>query len=383
VPNGQRWKEALAGKDFASSERRRNCHLFGGNVGEFRRQEVGALKEIAADESQRPQDRQNAIEKLQRWAQQKSKFAQAALTDLGIGSAVMSDKEFERALANMRLDDKSKRKVRSIGKDFFRFASSLASTRTAEEKMQLADFADRSGREIATGLVASANDAAIEAVNREFTLAHPEYYLCPENFEAIVNCLSLRYLGYGSENYDDAEIMENLFCDGYWTTQNLEAAYEELNAVGALEVKPGTAKPLTADDRQALSIAAAAITTERDLDRVLNAYLQFSLGDDAPRSWKQVVGKIQYAGVLFAGVLFAWSHRRADYEPSEGAEQYIRKYLAGRFPTFALLDAAWTKCLSETKGRGVLAPEEEIVQEESIQESASLVDINSRYTVRR
>src|ERR1700722_13479658 len=141
--------------------------LFGGNIGEFSRKEVEALKEVVADESFRPIERQNALEKLQRWSDQGSKFAQSALKDLGLGSAAMSNAEFERAIANMRLDDKGKARVRSFGKGFFRFAGSLANPRTAEERMNLEDLAQRSGPEAAASFVAGANDSAIEAINRE------------------------------------------------------------------------------------------------------------------------------------------------------------------------------------------------------------------------
>jgi len=356
--------------------------LFGGNIGEFSRKEVEALKAVVADESFRAIERRNALEKLQRWSDQGSKFAQSALKDLGLGSAAMSNAEFERAIANMRLDDKGKARVRSFGKNFFRFAGSLANPRTAEERMNLEDLAQRSGPEAAASFVAGANDSAIEAINREFTLANPDYFLNEDNFEAIVNCLSLRYLGYDSENYDASELMNNLFCDGHWTAENLQTAYEELNAAGLLRVAPGKAKPLNGDDRQALSIAAAAITTERDLDCVLNAYLQFSLGEEAPKSWRQVVGQVQFAGVLFDAVMFAWSHKRADYLPSVGAEAYLKQYLSGRFPSFPLLDAAWERCKSETNGRGNLSPEDALVEEETVHEDATLADINARYTVR-
>ena len=53
------------------------------------------------------------------------------------------------------------------------------------------------------------------------------------------------------------------------------------------------------------------------------------------------------------------------------------------FPRFPLLDAAWNKCVKETNGRGVLAPEQEIVDEFQAQEDATLADINERFSVRR
>ena len=374
------WQQAI----IESAKDSEDVVVFGGNIETFKRNDVESLKAIVADENYRSIERRNALEKLQRWSDQGSRFAQSALKDLGVGSAAMSNAEFERAIANMRLTDKGKAQVRSFGKGFFRFAGSLANPQNAEDRMNLEDLAQRSGPEAAASFVAVANDAAIESINLEFARRNPDYYLCEENADAIISCLAQRYLGYGvSDAEDNAEdLMNDLFVSGYWTAQNLQAAYEELYAKGALKAAPGKAKPITPDDRQALSIAAAAIANERDLDRVLNAYLQFSLGDDAPGHWKQVVGKIQYAGVLFDAVMFAWSHKRADYEPSTGAEQYIRKYIANRFPTFSLLDAAWTKCLRETNGRGILTPEEELVQEEFALEDASLADINSRYTVR-
>src|SRR6266851_8337284 len=326
---------------------------FGGYITEFSRKDVADLVSIVAEPAHRDSDRKSALEKLQRWADQGSKFAQAALKQLGLGSYAMSDAEFERALNSMRLDDKSKAKVKGLGKNFFRYTSRLANPQTAEDFMNAEDLARRSGPEAASRFIAAANDSGIESVNLAFVEANPGYYRSDANYTALIDFLSLTYLRTDCGSCE--ERMQNLWIDGFLTVDNLTEAFKILSAEGLMEVRPGQANPLTADDKQALSLACAAMRTDTDLDRVLNAYLQFALGEDAPQSWREVIGKTQYASVLLQAVIFAWSHRRADYLPSEGAEEYLRKYLAGRFPTFPLLDAAWERCKKQTDGRGYVS----------------------------
>ena len=353
--------------------------LFGGNIGEFSRKHVKELQEIASDPAHRQSDRKAALEKLQRWADQGSKFAQAALKDMGLGSHAMSDREFESALNNMQLDPKTKAKVRSFGKNFFRFTSTLANPQTAEDTLNLRDLAQRSGRDEAAEFIGIANDSAIESINIAFTEANPSYFRSDANFQTLVRFLSDLYL---HKDYGDCEeLMQELYSRGFLSVETLTDAFRILSAEGLMEVRPGQAKPLTADDKQALSIAAAAIATDRDLDRVLNAYLRFSLGDDAPQSWRQVIGQSQYASVLFQAVIFCWSHKRADYIPSEGAEEYLRKYLAGRFPTFPLLDAAWERCKKQTDGRGYVSEMESMVSDAQTHQDDELERINRKYSV--
>ena len=212
---------------------------------------------------------------------------------------------------------------------------------------------------------------------------NPEYVQSDSNRAALVDMLGLTYLQRDTSSSDVHELMDELLVRGYWTVANLTAAFKILQKEGLMEAEEGKARPLTRDEQQKLSLAAATVTTDADLDRFLTAYLRTSLGNSAPRSWRQVIEKTEYAGVLFDAVMFAWSHRRADYTPSEGAEEYFKQYLAGRFPTFPLLDAAWNKCVKETHGRGIIAPEQAIVDEFQAQEDATLADINERFSVRR
>src|ERR1700675_1335064 len=100
--------------------------LVRGYVETFSRNDVNELKAVVLDENRRESDRKGALERLNLWADQGSKFACAALQEMGIGGrAVMSDREFEKALGNMQLDDRSRAKVRALGKSFFQYTSSL------------------------------------------------------------------------------------------------------------------------------------------------------------------------------------------------------------------------------------------------------------------
>ena len=48
-----------------------------------------------------------------------------------------------------------------------------------------------------------------------------------------------------------------------------------------------------------------------------------------------------------------------------------------------MLQQGWARCLEETKGRGIIAPEEKIVDEVQNQQDEELAAINARFTVNR
>ncbi|MGA8618889.1 MAG: hypothetical protein WB660_10295 [Candidatus Sulfotelmatobacter sp.] len=347
--------------------------VFGsGCMEEISRKYVNELRDAVSSTEMSQTQSKNALEKLQCFAEQGSKFAQAALAELGIGTRTMNEKEFKATVDKLGLDDRTKRRLISLGPRFLSYVGNLSSEDTPEARMQLKDLADRIGGEAAEQLIAEFNESESETVAVAFMNANPDYVRTEENRTALIDMLGLTYLQRDTSSGEYVqEVIDDLLVRGFFTVENLTAAFKLLHKEGLMDSAEGQPKPLSKDEQQKLSLAAATLTTEADLDRFLSAYLSMSLGDSAPRSWRQVIAKSEFAGVLFDGVMFAWSHKRADYQPSEGAEEYIKRYLAGRFPTFPLLDAAWNKCVKETDGRGLVTEEEAIVEDAQSYDDAS------------
>jgi hypothetical protein len=357
--------------------------VFGGNIETFTRGRCQELKQIVADGNQRSTERKAAQEKLERWANQGSKFAVEALTELGVGSHVMTPAQFDKAVTRLRLDPKTDRKVRALGPKFFIFAAELGVAPDRVTKMDLDDFVRRSGRQTAGEFLAHVNDAEVESINLEFVEKTPDYYKSDANRALLVDYLGEKYLGYPSKNEDEEEtIMLELLHAGHWSVPELTTAWNELKASGQTELAPGTAHVLNRDDKAALSLAAAAIYDAAALDRFLNYYVQTVL-NDTTITWQECIQKAEYVDVLFDAVFFVWSVKRADYRPSEGAKQYLKDYLAERFPTLDLLNAAWDNCLRETGGRGFISQAQGIAEEVETNQDEELDQLNERYTVRR
>jgi len=107
-----------------------------------------------------------------------------------------------------------------------------------------------------------------------------------------------------------------------------------------------------------------------------------TFGDDS-LTWQGCIQNKAYANVLFDAVFFCWSHKRADYRPSEGAYEYLRDYLGGRFPTFDLLNAGWELCKQEAFGRGYVSQAQSIAEEAETTQDEELDAINAKYTLAR
>jgi len=354
---------------------------FGGNIMEVDRRHVEELKQIVGNPEHRDSDRKAAQEKLERWANNGSKFASAALADLGLSGHFMTPQQFDSAVKKLRLDPKTERKVRAMGPSFFKFAAELSTPADKLTQMQLEDLASRCGRETADKFLAHAIDSETEAINLEFIAQTPDYFKSDTNRALLVDYLGEKYLGYAAnDEADEDEIATRLLADGAWTVANLQAAWEDIKASGEADLPEGTARPLSEDDQAALSIAAAAISDAPSLDRVLTGYVRLVFDDD-DLTWQECVRNKAYASVLFDAVFFAWSHKKADYRPSPGAREYIQDYLSGRFPTFDLLNAAWEACKKESFGRGYVSEAESIVENEETAQDEELEAIDRRYTV--
>lgn len=92
-------------------------------------------------------------------------------------------------------------------------------------------------------------DRVATRVGEEFKTAVGNRYIqCDENLQALVDLLCLKYLRY-LPSQDVEENVSLLQSKGFWTKNNLVAAFAELWTSGQLPVYPdGTAKPLTAEE---------------------------------------------------------------------------------------------------------------------------------------
>jgi hypothetical protein len=360
-----------------------NIVVFGGNIETFTRKRCQELKQIVADGNQRSTERKAAQEKLERWADQGSKFAAEALSELGIGSHVMTPAQFDKAVTRLRLDPKTDRKVRAMGPKLFKFAAELGVAPDRVTQLDLQDFVQRCGRKTAGEFLSHVNDAEIEGINLEFVSLNPDYYKSDGNRGLLVDYLGEKYLGYPSKNEDDEErIMSELLYAGHWSVEELTAAWKALKNSGETELKPGTARSLSTDDKSALSLAAAAIFDAAALDRFLTHYVQVVLDDDT-LAWQECARNSAYVNVMFDAVFFVFEHKNATYRPSSGAKEYIKDFLAGRFPTLDLLNAAWEECKRETGGRGLISQATGIAEEVETSRDEELDELNERHTVRR
>jgi len=379
-PFGNPWMQRVS-EEAANIE---SFVAFGGNIMEVDRRHVEELKNIAASGSgHRDAERKAAREKLERWANNGSKFATAALGELGLGSHTMTPQQFDAAVKKLHLDSKTKRKVRAMGPSFFKFAAELSTPADKLTQMQLEDLVSRCGREAATNFLAHATDSEAEAINLEFVAQTPDYFKSDSNRALLVDYLGEQYLGYGTtDKEDEDDISTRLLAEGHWTVPNLQAAWEEIKASGDAELPEGTARPLSDDDQAALSIMAATISDASSLDRALTAYVRMTFSDDS-LTWQECIQNKAYANVLFDAVFFCWSHKRADYRPSEGAYEYLKDYLGGRFPTFDLFNAGWEECKRETFGRGYVSEAQSIAEEAETTQDEEIDAINARYTLAR
>jgi hypothetical protein len=249
--------------------------------------------------------------------------------------------------------------------------------------MDLDDFVRRCGRKTAGEFLAHVNDAEVEGINLEFVAQNPDYYKSDTNRGLLVDYLGEKYLGYPSNDEDDEErIMSELLYAGHWSVQELTFAWRVLKTSGEVELRPGTARPLSKDDRAALSLAAAAIYDAPALDRFLNYYVQVVL-DDSTLTWNECARSAVYVDVVRDAVFFVFEHKNPTYRPSVGAKEYLMQFLAGRFPTLDLLNAAWDNCLRETGGRGFISQAQGIAEEVEADRDQELDELNEHFTVRR
>src|SRR5215469_8903124 len=93
-------------------------------------------------------------------------------------------------------------------------------------------------------LLESYQNQQAEQAAREFVRRNPAYYRCPENWERIVRTLAFNALGWSEDEESTDEAEHELIQRGFWTDDNLTAAFKALTRAGALQVRPDQARNL-------------------------------------------------------------------------------------------------------------------------------------------
>lgn len=194
-----------------------------------------------------------------------------------------------------------------------------------------------------------------------FLSTHPDYHVCDENYNAIAD-------------YLDEHGLE-------WNERNLAIAYKALSHAGALQVKPGTPRPLTEQDRRAVALQASS----GDVEGAVTRYLQKRLPEDVAEMWmystslQEAMDDIAdplYKHILAEAVWYCWEHGRPNYSPTHERRFFMQRYVAGRIPTARLLDEAWRACQQAEKDvtRGTILGQLETRSTEPEQDLDNLSD---------
>lgn len=86
----------------------------------------------------------------------------------------------------------------------------------------------------------------MEAVARNFVNDNPDYYADPEgvNYTSVVAFIAKKYLDKTLTLANREAVLAEVYHRGYWTTDNLQEAYDELLESGLLQTKPVEQPPV-------------------------------------------------------------------------------------------------------------------------------------------
>jgi hypothetical protein len=189
-----------------------------------------------------------------------------------------------------------------------------------------------------------ADERAAEVAN-EFRRRNPGYLKCDANWRSMMETLAHNFLGEDDLDAEDAQDL--LISGGFFTLDNLTAAFRALDRAGALEYPANHSRPLKETQR----LRAAQLASNGD---VLGGIVEYVEGRISEEAGYEVAFTLEdplaftadpkNQPILEEACLFCWEHYRRDYSPSPARRRFLREYCAGRFVTVALLDAAWEEC---------------------------------------
>lgn len=103
-------------------------------------------------------------------------------------------------------------------------------------------------------------ELSAEQVNKEFLSRCPEFYPDAgyDNFASLVTYIAKHKLGRAVSDRNQEEVYQTLLDGGYWTVQNLETAFHDLNDDGLLISKPRARAPENVSPQVSAPTPAAA-----------------------------------------------------------------------------------------------------------------------------
>jgi len=186
-------------------------------------------------------------------------------------------------------------------------------------------------------------------VAEEFVRQNEHYLRTDFNRETIIKRMLKRHMAQDFRVYDrDADRATlALHHAGFWTVENLTATYKQLLKEGELEIADNEPRCLNARDKTRVE----QIASRGD---VINAIIEYVKARIGPTAADEVAFSLADAQnfvtdpknrpYLEEGVYFCWPLARPGFSPTRERWKFIKNYCAGRFPTVALLDAAWAAC---------------------------------------
>lgn len=221
-------------------------------------------------------------------------------------------------------------------------------------------------------------DRQAEQAAREFMRRNPTYYRCPENWNAMVTTLAYNALGWAEDEASTDEAEHELIQRGYFTVENLTAAFKALSRAGALQVRPDQPRSLTQHQLRAIALQAGS----GDVDGAISKYLLLRAPEDAAEAFLSAptlvdaldeIADPSLANIVREAVWYCWEQGRPNYSPSPERRKFMREYIAGRIPTARLLDEAWAACQTDEKD----VTRANVLQQVEEEAQASALDLES------
>jgi hypothetical protein len=176
----------------------------------------------------------------------------------------------------------------------------------------------------------------VTAAAAAFMKACPEYLSTDANYEAVMRRMARTHLGQPFTTSDQAE--DALAEAGFFTKENIVAAYKSLLALGQLEVKPGQVKVLSEAEKREVAVAIATDGEEIAVIQHLNFQLGTLPDVDSPRELLT-----RYATEASAAAFFVFAHTCSDFEDTPAWRAFLKSKLANRYGvlTVSMLREFW------------------------------------------
>lgn len=177
-----------------------------------------------------------------------------------------------------------------------------------------------------------------ESVAANFKRACPDYLPTDANYSMIVDTLAFNALPASQQEGETDEIVADLIDGGFWTTGNLVATYNALNAEGLLEVPMGSTRSLSTTER----LRVTRMAQSGRVDAAIGEYLRCSLSGEEPDM--DMLNDPAYLQACNDAVYSVFTDTQLDYSATPEREAYLSRYAGTRPLTLALLQSAWSAC---------------------------------------